>query len=90
MTFNVDLYKIANYLELYVLSGYGNDRKHIQIFNKNDPCCFSGYGYESYEFFIDNKLEELGKGSFQIFIDDTHNQHKISNIILEYILKNIG
>jgi hypothetical protein len=87
---NIDLYKIANYLELYVLSGYGNDRKHIQFFNKNDPCCFSGYGYESYEFFIDNKLEELGKGSFQIFIDDTHNQHKISNITLEYILKNIG
>ena len=87
---NVDLYKIANYLELYVLSGYGNDRKHIQIFNKNDPCCFSGYGYESYEYFIDNKLAQLGKGSFQIFLDDTHNQHKISNTALEHIAKNIG
>ena len=87
---NVDLYKIANYLELYVLSGYGNDRKHIQIFNKNDPCCFSGYGYETYEYFIDNKLAQLGKGSFQIFLDDTHNQHKISNTALEHIAKNIG
>ena len=84
------MYKIANYLELYVLSGYGNDRKHIQIFNKNDPCCFSGYGYESYEYFIDNKLAQLGKGSFQIFLDDTHNQHKISNTALEHIAKNIG
>ena len=87
---NVDLYKIANYLEIYVLSGYGNDRKHIQIFNKNDPCCFSGYGYETYEYFIDNKLAQLGKGSFQIFLDDTHNQHKISNTALEHIAKNIG
>ena len=87
---NVDLYKITNYLELYVLSGYGEDRKHIQIFNKNDPCCFSGYGYESYEDFIDNRLGHLGEGSFQIFLDDTHNQHKISNTALEYIAKNIG
>ena len=87
---NVDLYKIANYLELYVLSGYGNYRKHIKIFNKNDPCCFSGYGYETYEYFIDNKLAQLGKGSFQIFLDDTHNQHKISNTALEHIAKNIG
>ena len=87
---NVNLYKITNYLELYVLAGYGDDRKHIQIFNKNDPCCYSGIGYESYEFFIKNKLVELGKGSFQILIDDTHNEHKISDTMLEYIRKNIG
>ena len=87
---NVNLYKITNYLELYVLAGYGDDRKHIQIFNKNDPCCYSGIGYESYEFFIKDKLVELGKGSFQILIDDTHNEHKISDTMLEYISKNIG
>ena len=87
---NIDLYEIANYLELYVLSAYGNDRKHIQIFNKNDPCCYSGNGYESYEFFIQDKLLQLGEGNFQIFIDDTHIQHKISNTVLEYIAKNIG
>ena len=62
----------------------------IQIFNKNDPCCYSGIGYESYEFFIKDKLVELGKGSFQILIDDTHNEHKISDTMLEYIRKNIG
>ena len=87
---NIDLYEIANYLELYVLSAYGNDRKHIQIFNKNDPCCYSGNGYESYEFFIKDKLLQLGKGNFQIFIDDTHIEHKISNTVLEYIAKNTG
>ena len=87
---NVNLYKITNYLELYVLAAYGDDRKHIQIFNKDDPCCYSGIGYESYEFFIKDKLVELGKGSFQILIDDTHNEHKISDTMLEYIRKNIG
>ena len=87
---NVNLYKITNYLELYVLAGYGDDRKHIQIFNKDDPCCYSGNGYESYEFFIKDKLVKLGKGSFQILIDDTHNEHKISDTMLEYIRTNIG
>ena len=87
---NIDLYKISNYLELYVLAAYGDDRKHIQIFNKDDPCCYSGNGYESYEFFIKDKLAKLGKGSFQILIDDTHNEHKISDTMLEYIRTNIG
>ena len=87
---NIDLYKISNYLELYVLAAYGDDRKHIQIFNKDDPCCYSGIGYESYEFFIKDKLVELRKGSFQILIDDTHNEHKISDTMLEYIRTNIG
>jgi len=87
---NIDLYQNVNYLELYVLSAYGDGRKHIQIFNKNDPCCFSGNGYETYEFVIKDKMSQLGKGNFQIFIDDTHNEHKISDIALEYIAKNIG
>ena len=87
---NIDLYRIANYLELYILAGYGDDRKHVQIFNKNDPCCYSGIGYESYEFFIKDKLAKLGKGNFQILVDDTHSEHKVSNTMLEYIRKNIG
>ena len=87
---NIDLYRNVNYLELYILSASGDGRKHVQIFNKNDPCCYSGNGYENYEFFIKDKLLQLGKGNFQIFIDDTHSEHKISNTVLEYITKNIG
>ena len=86
---NIDLYKITNYLELYVLAAYGDDRKHIQIFNKNDSCCYSGNGYESYEFFIKDKLVKLGKGSFEIFIDDTHYGHKISESTLSLILEKL-
>ena len=86
---NIDLYKITNYLELYVLAAYGDDRKHIQIFNKNDSCCYSGNGYESYEFFIKDKLVKLGKGSFEILIDDTHYGHKISESTLSLILEKL-
>ena len=86
---NSDLYQNVNYLEFYVLSGYGDGRKHIQIFNQNDPCCFSGNGYETYEFIIKDKISQLGNGDFQVFVDDTHNEHKISDTALEYIIKNI-
>ena len=87
---NIDLYQNVNYLELYVLGAYGDDRNHIQIFNKNDPCCFSGNGYETYEFVIKDKMLQLGKGNFQIFIDNTHDEHKISDTTREFILETIN
>ena len=87
---NIELYKNVNYLELYVLGAYGDGRQHIQIFNKNDPCCFSGNGYETYEFVIKDKMSQLGKGTFQILIDDTHNEHKISNHTLKLVYEMIS
>ena len=87
---NIALYQNVNYLELYVLGAYGDGRQHIQIFNKNDPCCFSGNGYETYEFVIKDKMLQLGKGNFQILIDDTHNEHKISDHMLNLVNENIS
>ena len=87
---NIDLYQNANYLELYVLSAYGDGRKHLQIFNKNDPCCFSGNGYETYEFVIKDRISQLGEGNFQVFIDDSHKEHKISENALRIILKSMN
>ena len=86
---NIELYKNVNYLELYVLGAYGDGRQHVQIFNKNDSCCFSGNGYETYEFVIKDKMSQLGKGNFQIFIDDTHNEHKISKYVMSLIHEQI-
>ena len=87
---NIELYKNVNYLELYVLSAYGDGRQHVQIFNKNDSCCFSGNGYETYEFVVKDKMLQLGKGNFQILIDDTHNEHKISDHTLRLVHENIS
>ena len=87
---NIELYQNVNYLELYILSAYGDGRKHVQIFNKDDPCCFSGNGYETYEFIIKDKISQLGKGNFQILIDDTHNEHKISDHTLKFVYEMIS
>jgi len=84
-----DLYRIANYLELYILASHGEKRELIQIFNKYDPCCFSGDVYLDYEQTISDKISSLGSGSFQIFIDDSHNEHKISKNTLNFIFKSL-
>ena len=84
-----ELYRITNYLELYILNSYGDDRIHVQIFNNNDPCCFSGNISGIYDHKINERLIKLDKGNFFLYIDDTHNEHKISEysriLISEYM-----
>jgi len=82
-----ELYAISNYLELYIMSSYGLNRSHIQFFNENDPCCFSGTAFESYDDLIKQKIDSLGQGNFEIYLDDTHNEHKISEYVLNKILE---
>ena len=89
-----ELYAITNYLELYILNSYGDDRIHVQIFNNNDPCCFSGNISGIYDHKINERLKILDKGNFILHIDDTHNEHKISEysriLISEYMNNTIS
>lgn len=86
---NLELYKIANYLDLYVMGSYGTDRLLVQIFNKYDPCCFDGDVSLLYDTQIKNTVSTLGKGNFKTIIDDTHKEHKISNYSLEIIINEL-
>ena len=80
-----ELYQNANYLDLYIMNSYGDDRKFVQIFNKYDPCCFSGELYKSYENEIQESISQLKKGHFDIYLDDSHKSHKISESALKII-----
>ena len=84
-----ELYEIANYLDLYILDSYGNDRKFVQIFNKFDPCCFWGTAFQSYETELKEKIILLQPSEFKIFLDDSHSKHIISEKMLQLILKEI-
>lgn len=84
-----ELYNMTGYLDLYVMASYGNDRGQLQIFNKYDPCCFSGLGFKSYESEVKNTLSKLGVGKFDIFLDETNKNHSISDESLEIILKDM-
>ena len=86
---NPDIYQISNYLELYIMSSSGNERKLVQLFIYDDPCCFQAELYEKFSYgnTIQDKLEILGnEGKFSVFLDNSTNQHEISDYALNLIL----
>ena len=86
---NPNIYRIANYLELYIMSSFGDDRKLVQLFIYNDPCCFQAELYEKFPYgnAIQEKLDVLdGGGKFSVLLDNSTNKHEISNYVLSLIL----
>ena len=83
------LYALANYLELYVLGTYGETRRQIQVLNRYDPCCFGGTEYVLYEEQVSRTAQRVGNGSFSVFLDETHREHKISEAALDVILNDL-
>lgn len=80
-----DLYRIANFPELYVLGSYGEGRRQLQVLNQFDTCCFYGVKYQVYEGAVKEAVGDLKLGSFAVLSDTTHRQHKISAYALEMI-----
>jgi len=73
-----ELYRIANYPELYVLGAAGAGRRRLQILNVHDPCCFQGTHADSYRGAVQAALAQLGGGRFQVWLDASHRTHGIS------------
>lgn len=83
-----ELYAIANYLDLYILSSLGDNRSHTQIFIKNDPCCFGDGEYLHYEKILTEHIESIA-GSFKIIEDESIHAHEISETVLHVISTSI-
>ena len=85
-------YQIANYLELYIMSAYGDERRLILFYNEFDSCCFRGDLYEKYPFaeVVKHKLKSLGTGEFKVLIDKNQTENIISNNILEKIINSMS
>ena len=83
-----ELYRIANYLELYIMGSYGSERKLVLIYNEFDPCCFPGelYNYSPFGDILKSNLEKIGDGEFDIVIDQQQNKHIISKEIMSIII----
>ena len=82
---NPDLYKRVNYLELYILGSFGKNRKQIQVINQYDPCCFSGLKWNTYKDIVRSRINQLGLGEFDLFLDDTHYRHAISGTTMTQV-----
>lgn len=84
-----DFYRISGYLDLYILGSVGENRKQLQIFNQNDPCCFSGNGFTTYENIVKNSVNQFDSGSFEVFLDTNNIKHSISDDSLRKILEDM-
>ena len=85
-----ELYAIANYLELYVLSSFGEGRKQLQILNKHDPCCMGGEAFRTYENVVNERVRASGSGSFAVYLDTKNTSHSVSPTALDVILNDIN
>lgn len=85
-----ELYRLTNYLELYIMGAYGKGRRQLQILNEFDACCFRGTGFRTYKDIVKKRVQQLGTGSYDVFLDSTHRQHQISPKALEVVFKDLG
>jgi pimeloyl-ACP methyl ester carboxylesterase len=80
-----DFYKLAGYLDLYLLGSVGTARKQLQILNRYDPCCFASDGMEpailAYRDALGERLGSIGLGGqFDVYFDASHHEHEISDL----------
>ena len=85
-----EMYRLVNYPEIYILASIGDNRKHVQIFNVYDTCCYAGEKHKMYNKIIKSKINELGEGYFESYSDITHKDHQISQFALDVILEEIN
>lgn len=92
-------YRLAGYLDLYLLGILGKERRQIQILNRHDDCCFgerqhdpglTGLLFEpavrEYERRVQMVAHEPGFGSFRVIIDDKADRHQISRYAIDSII----
>lgn len=83
-----ELYEIADYLDLYLLASW--QRRHVQILNQYDDCCFAGVNSLSYSSTVQKRVQALdAKSSFETIIDTSHFKHAISKFAQKYIINDL-
>ncbi len=83
----LNVYTVANYLELYLLSSLGEGRTHTQIIIANDPCCFAQPDAAQVYHDALRRIRTKNQlpGQLNLRIDAAHMEHSISPHALELI-----
>lgn len=92
-------YRLAGYLDLYILGAAEPGRKQVQILVRRDDCCFgqaqhdekaTGQPYaeamRDYERRVSAALEPMQGGAFRLVIDETAPAHMISHYAIEKVI----
>lgn len=88
-------YQIADYEQLYYLAALGENRRHVQMFNLDDPCCWAARGREDRiadyaRALTDAMIERQDPGLYQVHVVREHNGHEISDEARRVIATHIG
>jgi hypothetical protein len=83
-----DLYRTANYLEMYILGAAGPSRRQMQVINRYDSCCYANVKFRTYEKVVGDTAADVG-GRFDVLCDESHREHKISTKVMEAILADL-
>ena len=84
---NPKLYRIANYLDLYILNSF-EGRESYQILNVYDTCCFRGTAGEAYGDIVASYAKNLG-GKYELIYDHENNLHSISEKSANFVVETI-
>ncbi|MDE0780812.1 MAG: alpha/beta fold hydrolase [Alphaproteobacteria bacterium] len=85
------LMNIANHLELFILGASGANRSQVQFFNRYDRCCFNGIRSNLYKAEVQDAVRKYGDGGqFDIRIDESHADHRISRFTTNAILQDLN
>jgi hypothetical protein len=88
--FYYPMLKAANYLDMYVLGTFGDaPRREMQIFNRYDRCCWRNRKGELYEPAVRAAAAKVGGGAFDVLIDESHADHKVSDFAISRILEDL-
>jgi pimeloyl-ACP methyl ester carboxylesterase len=82
--------RAASYLDMYVLAADRPGRRQVQVFNRYDRCCYRNTKALLYQDAVRAAVAEIGGGSFEVVIDETHADHKISDHAMALILADMA
>jgi pimeloyl-ACP methyl ester carboxylesterase len=84
------LVRAASYLDMYVLAADRPGRRQVQIFNRYDRCCYRNKKGLLYEAAVVDAIAKIGGGYFDVDIDETHADHKISDRSMAFVLNDMA
>ncbi len=82
-----EFYRIASYLDLYVM-GTDGGRRQKAVYIKYDPCCNAGVNWKSFAPAVSEVAKGVG-GSYSVFFDTTIQKHTIS-VALDTITRDLA
>jgi pimeloyl-ACP methyl ester carboxylesterase len=96
-TVHPPLLRVINYPSMFTLATLGEAGDptrpagaYVQIFNRYDRCCYRNTFGKLYEPAVQQAAARIGGGPFEVLIDESHADHKVSDWAIRAILQRLS